>query len=316
MSEEIHGDLKHIVSISRGYKNIFHLFVCFQLCPDPLHAYYCILGSPCAPSPSGNNSSFLPFLLSLYFPKASPVFLPGFLIAVVQPRASTVCWLAHRDIPVAHAADFGDRTEVFLSIWSKLGLSPFPSCLTVVKKLQTFTTLTSVSLPGFCWKVLLRGPSLALERASQLTQPPKPVRHQHGHKQQWICHPAIDCAGREEAAQLISPNSSKQMICVTLYSLSPLPRLLPFTNLIPSQINSLLYFPFPHWLWFCWLYTLIWWFCYSCPGTSCLGPQFSWTSGSLSLSIVSCCLSCGHLMNITKGQDGPSTRTLLPLGYL
>lgn len=91
-------------------------FVCFQLCSDSLHTFFCVLGSLGAHSPSCSKFGFLPVLSYLYFPKLIPVFLRGFLVASAQPCASAVHWLAHGHTLIAYAADFGAKTEVFLSI--------------------------------------------------------------------------------------------------------------------------------------------------------------------------------------------------------
>lgn len=217
---------------------------CFKLCPDSLHTSYCILGSPCAPSPSCSNSSFLPFLFSLYFPKLIPVFLPSFLIAAAQPCASTVHWLAHRHTPIAHTADFAAETEVFLSISWNLGLSPFTSCLAVFTKT---TNLHNFEINEFTrvllevQSILLGGPSLVLGRASRFPQPLKPVRHQHSHRSNRYAVLPQTALITNKLLNKYPPNSSKQMTCFTLYSLFPPSQALPFyyPQRLPNKQPSL-----------------------------------------------------------------------------
>lgn len=202
---------------------------------------------------------------SLHFPKPGTVFLQA------PPQRS-----------------LGHAPALCLSVWSNLGLSPFPSSPAVVTKTTNLHNFESSTFT----RPLLGSPFHSSERSligvresPQFPQLPKPVRHQHGHRsnrsavlpQTALSWTACSTRTAQEfqADDPLWPVSS-------FTPFPPLPKLFPFTTLIPSQINSPLYLSLPHWLCFCWLYTLICWFWYSCPGISCLGPQFCSTNGSLS----------------------------------
>lgn len=200
--------------------------VCFQLCSDSWHTLYFILGSLSAHSPSCSNSTFLPFLSYLHFSKLITVFLTAFLVAPAWLCVRAVHWLARGHTPIAYTADFGVKTEVFLSVWLNLWLSPCS-----YKNLQIFeiSEFTRVLLRS---SIHTSGSSITgLMESIPVSQALKPVRHHHRHRcNRYAVLP--DCSDHEQAAHQVFPKSSKQMTCFIVYFISPL---YPIYSCLPSS---------------------------------------------------------------------------------
>lgn len=210
-------------------------------------------------------------------------------------------------MPIAYTADFGVKTEVFLTFWLNLCLSPCSS-----KNLQIFeiSEFTRVLLRS---SVHASGSSITgVMESIPFPQALKPVRHHHRHSynRYTILQTAlimnkllIRYSQKAPRRWLVSSYTTFSLStqAIPVYHPQPLQNKLPtliylylicsgFADFLPLLGNS-----------------------DSCSGTSCLGLPFSATVSSLPLPMVSCCLLCGHLMSATKGQG--RSRAVLPFGY-
>lgn len=191
----------------------FFLFV-FNYVLTPYIPFFCVLGSLGAHSPSCSKFGFLPVLSYLYFPKLLPVFLRGFLVASAQPCASAVHWLAHGHTLIAYAADFGAKTEVFLSVW--LNVSPCSYKNLQIFEISEFTRVllrSSVHSSGSSITGLRE--SIPVPPSTEASQTPSQTQLQQ------ICCPArLHWSWTNYSTGI--PKSPKQMTCFTLYLIFPL----------------------------------------------------------------------------------------------